>query len=85
MRPQERLVAAAPNVGELASDSKAGELLSLIDAIEQKLALAREAVKAHVRASAGGSGTGLQPVDQSNGARPARPTPDLIGDALRKD
>ena len=85
MRPQERLVAATPNVGELASDSKAGELLSLIDAIEQKLALAREAVKAHVQASAGRSRTGLQPRDQSDAARPARPTGDLIGHALRKD
>jgi hypothetical protein len=85
MRPQEPLVAAIPHVGELASDSKAGELLSLIDAIEHKLALAREAVKAHVHASAGRSRTGLQPGDQSNGARPARPTPDLIGHALRKD
>ena len=78
-------MAATPHVGELASDSTAGELLSLIDAIEQKLALAREAVKAHVRASSGRSGTGLQPGDQRDGARPLRPTRDLIGHALRTD
>ena len=78
-------MAATPPVGELASESTAGELLSLIDAIEQKLALAREAVKTHVRASAGSSGTSLQPVDPSDVARPPWPTRELIGDALRME
>jgi len=85
MPPKERLVAATPHAGGLTSSSTAGELLSLIEAIEQKLALAREAVKAHVQASAGRSGTGLQPGDQRDGAHPARPTRDRIGDVLRKE
>lgn len=63
MRPKERLVAATPHAGGLTSSSKAGELLSLIEAIEQKLALAREAVRAYLQASSGRSGPGLQPGD----------------------
>jgi hypothetical protein len=85
MRPKERLMAATPHAGRLTSSSKAGELLSLIEAIEHKLALAREAVKAHLRASAGRSGAGLQSGDKGDGAHPARPTRNLIGDVLRKD
>lgn len=85
MPPREFLVAAAPRVGELASGSAPGELLSLIDAIEQKLALAREAVKTHGRASPARSGASVEPGDQNDGVRLARPKRDVIGDVQGKD
>lgn len=84
MRPNEQLVATAPQAGGLTSSSRPGELLSLIEAIEQKLALAHLAAKACLQASASRSGADLQPGNRGDGAHPARPTRNIIVEVLRK-
>jgi hypothetical protein len=84
MRSKELLAAATPLAGKLASDSTPGGLLSLIDAIEQRLALAREVVKAHARASAASSGAIPRPHDRSASALDTRPTREHVRDLGRK-
>jgi len=84
MRSKELLVAATPHAGKLASESTPPGLLSLIDAIEQRLALAREVVNAHARASAANCGASPRPLDRSASARDTRPTREHIRDLGRK-
>jgi hypothetical protein len=88
MRPQELVVAAVRDAGEPVAEAAPGELLSLIDAIEHKLVLVREAVntmKLHVRAASAGGRASVQAGDHNDGVSPARPDRVSIGDAQRKD
>lgn len=84
MRRRELVVAATSHAGKLASESTPGGLLSLIDAIEQRLALAREVVKSHARASAASSGASPLPHDRSVSALDSRPTREDVRDLGRR-
>jgi len=79
MRAEERFVAGDPHAGESATAFPPGGLLSLIDAIEQKLALARQVLEANGRAVSAMSAPKALARDLDNAARPARQARDPIG------